>query len=401
MRDGGSASRQTTFEMEALVSFLGPDANDRKYLQFDGLRAFAVLFVIYQHWLYNSAIQPKFDKWYHVPFKMPIGGLGVAIFFVLSGLLITEILMKGNGCAGPERRHFLKAFYIRRSLRIFPIYYLTIGVMAAFDVEPFREHFVWLALYAANILVFLEQAWIGPASHLWTLAVEEQFYLFWPIAALLFTRSFERFAVAFVLCSISTRLVLAVFFPDITKVGQLPIISMEAIAIGGLLALDGAPARFVEKLSARLAWLPAVTYPMMALGIEHALLDFTGHLAIVFFGVWCVTRAKAGISGAIGRLLMNRFVRFLGVTSYGLYLYHNFAGTLVNALLGLVGRQALSHNLPLNLLMMTTVTLILTVLSWALIEKPINSLKRFVPYFPGTPREQQQPSATAGAAVSS
>jgi peptidoglycan/LPS O-acetylase OafA/YrhL len=98
---------------------------------------------------------------------------------------------------------------------------------------------------------------------------------------------------------------------------------------------------------------------------------------------------------------MNRFVRFLGVTSYGLYLYHNFAGTLVNALLGLVGREALSHNLPLNLLMMTTVTLILTVLSWALIEKPINSLKRFVPYFPGTPREQQQPSATAGAAVSS
>lgn len=71
--------------------------------------------------------------------------------------------------------------------------------------------------YAANILVFLEQAWIGPASHLWTLAVEEQFYVFWPLAAVLFTRNFERFAVAFVVCSISTRLVLAVFFPDIGK----------------------------------------------------------------------------------------------------------------------------------------------------------------------------------------
>lgn len=381
--------------------FLGPDANDRKYVQFDGLRAIAVLFVVYQHWIYNSAINPKFDKWYHVPFKMPIGGLGVAIFFVLSGLLITEILMKSNGCDGPERRHFLKAFYIRRSLRIFPIYYLTIGVMAAFNVEPFREHFMWLALYAANILVFLEQAWIGPASHLWTLAVEEQFYVFWPLAAVLFTRNFERFAVAFVVCSISTRLVLAVFFPDIGKVGQLPIISMEAIAIGGLLALDGAPARFIERLSARLAWLPAVTYPMMALGIEHALLEFTGHLAIVFFGVWCVTRAKLGFAGLAGRLLMNPLMRFLGVISYGLYLYHNFAGTIVNALLGLVGRASLSHNLALNLVMMTTVTLALSILSWMLIEKPINSLKRFAPYFSASTRHRQRSSATAGAVVSS
>ena len=136
---------------------------------------------------------------------------------------------------------------------------------------------------------------------------------------------------------------------------------------------------------------------LMAVGVEHPLLHFAGHLANVFFGVWCVTRAKTGFGGALGRLLVNPVVRFLGVISYGLYLYHNFAGTIVNALLRQVGRESLSSNLVANLVMMTTVTLVIAILSWVLIEKPFNNLKRLAPYFPARNVRDAAPSVQPAA----
>jgi peptidoglycan/LPS O-acetylase OafA/YrhL len=109
-------------------------------------------------------------------------GIGVHIFFALSGFLISENLLKQKtkivGFKGLGRA--FKIFYIRRSLRIFPIYYLVIILLLIVPVVILADYVLWYLFYAVNIMISRQHEWPGMFSHLWSLAVEEQFYLFWP-----------------------------------------------------------------------------------------------------------------------------------------------------------------------------------------------------------------------------
>jgi peptidoglycan/LPS O-acetylase OafA/YrhL len=138
--------------------------------QLDGLRALAVAAVAWWHWA-----PPE----YH--FQIPWGDLGVQLFFVLSGFLITAILWHGRSeyqRLGQRGFLTLRRFYMRRFLRIFPLYYAVVLMTALIGIKSVRETFFWNIAYLSNFYLFLRGEWRGPISHFWSLAVEEQFYLF-------------------------------------------------------------------------------------------------------------------------------------------------------------------------------------------------------------------------------
>src|SRR3954453_14091705 len=117
---------------------------------------------------------------------MALGQRGVDLFFVLSGFLITGILFDAKG-----KEHYFRNFYVRRALRIFPLYYAALvaaivilplfGSSYAVAFRPAVAAQAWLWLYGANLLQAIEGAWcLGPLNHFWSLAIEEHFYLLWP-----------------------------------------------------------------------------------------------------------------------------------------------------------------------------------------------------------------------------
>ena len=357
------------------------DYRERKYLQFDGLRAFAVFGVMYHHWVWNVVSADAYNRWYHYFFKVELGGLGVKIFFVISGFLITDILLNSKNCGSDEKRSFIKAFYARRTLRVFPIYFLTLGVTSYLGLKPFREDFWWFALYSANILIYLKQDLLGAGTHLWTLAVEEQFYCFWPLIAIFFTRNFERVAICIVIGSFATRIFCGVFCPG-GYIGVLPVLSMETLAIGGLLALRTRTAQVIEAMVKRLAWLPLVTYPLSVIGIKGLGVGILTHIGDVSLAVYLVSSASRNFTGCIGRVLSIPSIRYLGVISYGLYLYHPFAGKVARSIFQNFGIDFWALDFAFVVVLMTMLTVVGAVLSWVIIERPVNSLKRFFPYLP-------------------
>ena len=141
----------------------------RRQPQLDGLRAVAVAAVAWSHW--------ERDYQAGIPF-----GAGVHLFFVLSGFLITRILLDVRQAS--DRGAAIRAFYIRRALRIFPAFYVTLLLAWIAGVPLVRESLAWHATYLSNVWIFQMDQWPGSISHLWSLAVEEQFYLAWPFLIL-------------------------------------------------------------------------------------------------------------------------------------------------------------------------------------------------------------------------
>jgi peptidoglycan/LPS O-acetylase OafA/YrhL len=142
------------------------------YRALDGLRAVAALLVIY----YHSSTGDM-----HLPFSQ-LGWVGVDLFFVLSGFPITSVLLKTR-----ETANYFRVFYARRALRIFPIYYSA--VIAVFCAHRWAPHYptygwttqIWYWINASNVPTAMLAHGIPDLTHFWTLAIEEQFYLLWPI----------------------------------------------------------------------------------------------------------------------------------------------------------------------------------------------------------------------------
>ncbi|HVG42973.1 MAG TPA: acyltransferase [Chitinophagaceae bacterium] len=158
------------------------------YPALDGLRGLAILLVVVYH---NFGFINYFF----------FGWLGVDLFFVLSGFLITDILLKTR-----EQPNFIRHFYTRRLLRIFPLYYLALILFlllipaanpTLLNVEYYRDNSTWLLLYLQNWLYIFNPTNQSALFHFWSLAVEEQYYLLWPFAVLLVKRAKVLFGFLF------------------------------------------------------------------------------------------------------------------------------------------------------------------------------------------------------------
>lgn len=172
------------------------------------------------------------------------GGRGVDLFFVLSGFLITGILYDTK-----TQAHYFKNFYMRRSLRIFPLYYAAlaltllvlpaIGYCTSTEYAKGDQHSPWLWLYGTNILLTWEGSWcLGAFNHFWSLAVEEHFYFIWPLVIFLCSRTTAvRVCLAAIILSLATRA--AWLYAGGSDVGAqvFTLFRVDALAIGSFLAL--------------------------------------------------------------------------------------------------------------------------------------------------------------------
>ena len=336
-----------------------------RILELDGMRGLAVLAVVLFH------VQGD---------VMPYGWLGVDLFFVLSGYLITTILLTEG-----ERPGGLWRFYKRRALRIWPIYYLMVlaSAAAAFAIRnsyPARANFGGLPYY----LLYLQGVhsyWGGetPAifpglGHTWTLAIEEQFYLIWPFVVRLCGRKWLAPASA-LLCVVSVVYRLQTHYNDLL-LGH-----ADGLALGSLLAVVllglGAGSPWIARLrrgglvGAALSLVLILAVPLNGAKKDWLILA----AAFLFF---CLTTTVLLSEGASWLApLRVRWLTQLGVISYGVYLYH------VPIMLGFevaLRRIGISHPFGVDRpwwragLEMTT-TLTVALLSWRFIERPILRLR--------------------------
>lgn len=132
--------------------------------QLDALRAFAVLLVIISHWFNEEHFLNRYSQ---------NGSLGVTLFFGLSGFLITGILLRNKKQVegGNSTSRACKIFYARRALRIFPVYFLLLFILLAFNIASIRESFSWHFFYGSDFFFWLKGTFEDLLSHLWFLAV--------------------------------------------------------------------------------------------------------------------------------------------------------------------------------------------------------------------------------------
>jgi peptidoglycan/LPS O-acetylase OafA/YrhL len=384
----------------------------------DGLRGLAILLVMLYHLTHHGFARGPLERAFTaIP---SLGWSGVDLFFVLSGFLITGILL-----ASRESSSYYRSFYGRRVLRIFPLYYAVLffflvlvplsGVFAhvhdLWSPHVEREG-IWYWLFLSNV----REAWIGGPEHqalsiTWSLAIEEHFYLFWPFVV---RRAGERRLLAICAVMIAGSLALRVGLLAagvsehavyvLTPCRLDPLATGAALAVlarrGGLARLSRAanvvlPAALVLFAGLCFAILPSdaptgVPNPRRYETDVVAALAHLGNpwmqtlgfsLLCVIYGALLVSVVTAPPGAWRSRVFEVAWLRALGKYSYALYLFHFFVGILVLSVF------APAHHLgwfllavPFYWALAIGTSFALARLSWAVLEEPMLRLKRFFPY---------------------
>ena len=323
---------------------LSAPENHRHYLGLDGLRAVAVLMVLLQHYLHVRA----WGVW---------GWTGVRIFFALSGFLITGILYDTR-----HAEHRWSAFYARRALRIFPLYYavLLLGLVL-YPIFRWSSHpsywmwplylenyarFVWPGDVPLLVVDHLQSTRIGHPpflmlyGHLWSLAVEEQFYLIWPAVVFAVKRreTLLKISLATLVLAPIARLICAEYLPrailDVGFEERFTPLQFDAFLAGALFALWlRGPHPDLTRLARRLLAILAI----MLVGAEiccpllyHRPLEpAIGQPIFASLGMSCVDLGGAALvllaidpKTRFSKLLETRPLRYIGKISYGFYIFH-------------------------------------------------------------------------------
>jgi peptidoglycan/LPS O-acetylase OafA/YrhL len=347
--------------------------------QLDGLRAVAVTLVLVQH-----AVPP-------IKHVVPLAHVGVRLFFVLSGFLITGILLRSRAVreTGTESAGMLlRRFYLRRALRIFPIYYLVILTGLAFGVGPIGDAFWWLSTFTSNAYLALRDQWIDGYFHFWTLAIEEQFYLVWPMIVLLAPSRYLGPAMALMFAAALIYRGFAAFlgFSVISTYCLTPA-CLDSLGMGALIAALLRPVPHTSP-DRRGIWQRRlliaggagliVTWMLRRWGF-HRFDVIAFDLALAAFLGGVVMAAARRHDGIAGRFLELGGLRRLGKVSYGVYVYHVFLPALVYTIArrdaiarGLVDPDGLAIRACLYL---APAMLLFPVGSWYLLERPMLRLK--------------------------
>lgn len=364
--------------MSGKQEILNPDTSTVSgYMpQLDSLRTIAVFLVLLGHWLPH---EPEYQI-------LPYGMIGVTLFFVLSGFLITQILFKSRDLSestGNSKFYYLKQFYARRTLRIFPIYYITIIILFIFNVQEIRQCFLWFLFYASNFYFYIIGSWQGSLSHLWTLAVEEQFYIFWPFIIFFVPRKYMfKTIIAIIIVGPVTRSILLMInmgTPRVDFSNLLTPTCMDSFGLGATLAFfrcykDNAIKFKTEGTNAFIIVYAAVITLLFIFKpnlLNISFLRFNTALLSFFL----ISKASIGFTGIMKIILENKVLVYLGRISYGLYLFHPYITVMYKNL-----KFPVIDNLLLRFTVQTIALVIIASISWYLIEKPINNLKKYFKY---------------------
>jgi peptidoglycan/LPS O-acetylase OafA/YrhL len=401
----------------------------------DGLRGLAILAVLIFHFApYVAGTNPVLfavNNW------RVSAWCGVDLFFVLSGFLITGILLDAKTSA-----HYFRNFYARRTLRIFPLYF---GVLLAawalaqvtgtalsesvHDRELADQPF-WLWTYCTNIAVALKGNWTLTfhglsVSHFWSLAVEEHFYLLWPVVVLVLRpRGLAIACCLAIVGAVLLRTVLIAHGAAPLTVYVLTPCRLDALALGGLLALM---ARQSDLAGYRkhASWLALATGVLMAAifaigGGDLLTASFRGQtplvraaqvfgatvgytlLAVCFGSV--LVLAVSSPTGWVACGCNSAILRFLGKYSYGLYVYHDALDPLFDRWFPRADIAALVHSITLAgflvMLFKCSLAIAVAVASWHLFEKSVLRWKKYFEYREASPASlTSNPNAVRGSVV--
>ena len=354
---------------------MSAEKNPAYMRQLDGLRALCVAAVAWSHW----GAYFGFDQTF-----FPSAEFGVETFFVISGFLITGILLDHRS---PEQRSLvLKQFYIRRFLRIFPAFYVVFGVALLFQADRAMATWPWHVSYLSNIYFYMH-GWSGALSHFWSLAVEEQFYLFWPLFIFIVPSRYLLVAIGLVILIAPVyALHMNVAHPGVSRITASILMPscLSALGVGALLAYV-VREKILTPLFLRWLGLAGIfgTAAWYCGGQLLWLKPFERLAEDLLLG-WLVITVANGVRGPVGWFLQCAPMSYLGRISYALYIIHNFARASVANLVHRLGDPGwlvglYQHSFS-SLLLMAGFTIGLASLSWHLYEKPINNLKRFFPY---------------------
>jgi peptidoglycan/LPS O-acetylase OafA/YrhL len=357
--------------------------------QLDALRFFAVLGVLVSHyWI------PKGLFWLFA--DMDWGWIGVHLFFVLSGFLITAILLRCRYIAENTSQsplYFIRQFYLRRFLRIFPIYYLVIGIALVLNLPLAREIWGWLVSYTANIYIVVFNRWIGLFSHFWSLAVEEQFYLFWPWLILFLPKKSLAWTMLFVILLAPIYRFSAYeihrfnISPFDFKSGTLTLGNLDSLGMGALLALvhqSKSNKEAIQKYLSRMVlpfglFLYTISLALYHYHIKPSVFFSLNDFAVSLIFTWLVSAAAIGFKNALGNILEFSPLKYLGKISYGIYVYHYFIPFFLASIFGFF---KIEYHTPsfTNFLLASVVSIAVATLSWHIFEFPINNLKAYFRY---------------------
>jgi peptidoglycan/LPS O-acetylase OafA/YrhL len=372
----------------------------------DGIRGLAILLVLVHHQTILRFTTP-FDR---IVFRLTdLGWCGVDLFFVLSGFLITGVLLDAKGSP-----HYFRNFYARRTLRIFPLYYAVVffSLVILPRLPPWRTMilsgplpadpegiFYWL--YLSNFLYIWHNEFTHPTLALsWSLAIEEQYYLVWAVVVWITGPARLMWicgALVITALILRTALVMADVPPIVPYV--LPFARMDALAIGGFVAL----ALRHDILLRRLRPIARVAAPLAAVVVfalwardvrndrwQEPLMQSVGYTVLaVLFGCLIVSAVSASPDARIVRVLSHPLLRSFGKYSYAMYLLHVpvqmfvqrafFQPSPVPMILGSQFAPQLAF-----FVVATAGAWLVAWLSWHLYEKHFLTLKRH--FSPGTPR---------------
>jgi peptidoglycan/LPS O-acetylase OafA/YrhL len=381
--------------------------------ELDGVRGIAIAAVMALHFVCsmidpNNFVEAIFTK------VTSYGVWGVDLFFVLSGYLITGILWDTR-----ESTSYLRTFYVRRTLRIFPLYYAVLLVVFVLLPERTLEAYApgllearavqgWIWTYLTNILEARTGQFSVPyIAHFWSLSVEEHFYLVWPFVILWLSR---RTAMAACIGLAAFSLVLRIVFTAMGKsdvfIHVLTPCRLDTLCTGAwfALALRGVPQgeRLLPRPGPWLAGFAAVIVAASApLSIVPAartvLIPLRESALAVFFGVFILATAERRGAGGAWALLRSRALTQLGKYSYGLYVFHGMVAYgmerahLVDRLAPVVGSRLAS--LLLLAMAGSTASIAIAVTSYELFESRFLKLKK---HFESTPAPAPSPAKLGG-----
>ncbi|HEY4196017.1 MAG TPA: acyltransferase [Mucilaginibacter sp.] len=357
-----------------------------KYIKgFDTIRTGAIIFVIITHWGPHGSKSPLLNFIFSK--LIPDGKFGVDLFFVLSGYLITKILLaaRKQGLKN-ERMKILKNFYVRRALRIFPIYFLYVFIMIYVLHDDYvKKNIVFFLTYTTNFLAFREGQKFVP--HVWSLAVEEQFYLIWPWVIIFAPkRILFSLIVGFILIGLCSSLILQHFFGEYVIFLLLPCIT--AFSIGALYAYVEISRQFYNiTVNCFKVLFPVCIILLFLHQFGHhfvlirAINSIIGVVVIMYISRQDYNRFTAYIFN--NKILVN-----IGKISYGIYLYHFGFPFYYNQFISYLQQNNYIDSKTMNVL--TTLPpayfiylasiLLIATLSYKFIELPFLKLKSYFNY---------------------